>query len=120
MSFKKFMARALQPPEDGEARPASEPAEAMQERASPMTKAQFEKHLIERMNALLEEADERKGLGIFANVVSWKLAVLGHHCGPGATGHIVRLFGGHLEHMVEVERGQREADAVRKRGGLPS
>jgi hypothetical protein len=119
VSFEKFLAQVLQPPEDGEGRPSPEPAEAVQDRA-PMTKVQFERHLIERMNALLEEADERKGLGIFANVVSWKLAVLGHHCGPGATGHIIRLFGGHLEHMVEVERGQREADAVRKRGGLPS
>ena len=119
MSFEKFLAQVLQPPEDGEGRPSPEPAEAVQDRG-PMTKVQFERHLIERMNALLEEADERKGLGIFANVVSWKLAVLGHHCGPGATGHIIRLFGGHLEHMVEVERGQREADAVRKRGGLPS
>jgi len=119
MSFEKFMARALQSPEDGEGRPAPEAAEALQGRA-PMTKAQFEKHLIERMNALLAEADERKGLAVFANVVSWKLAVLGHHCGPGATGHIVRLLGGHLEHLVELERGQREAEAARKRGDLPS
>ena len=120
MSFKKFMARALQPLEDREARPAPEPAESMQKRASPMTKAQFEKHLIERMNALLAEADDRKGLAVFANVVTWKLAVLCHHSGPGATGHIVRLLGGHIEHLVEVERGQREARAARKRGDLPS
>lgn len=119
MSFEKFMAKALQPPEDREGRPAPEPAEEIPVHAA-MTKAQFERHLIERMNALLVEADERKGLGIFANVVSWKLAVLGHHCGPGATGHIVRLFGGHLEHLVEVERGQREAEAARKRGDRPS
>jgi len=119
VSFGKFLAQALRPPEEGEARPAPAPAEEIRNRA-PMTKAQFERHLIERMNALLEEADERKGLGIFANVVSWKLAVLGHHCGPGATGHIIRLFGGHLEHMVEIERGQREADAARKKGDLPS
>jgi hypothetical protein len=119
VSFEKFLARALQPPEDGEGRPGPDPAEAIQDRA-PMTKVQFERHLIERMNALLEEADERKGLAIFANVVSWKLAVLGHHCGPGATGHIVRLLGGHLEHLVELERGQRESEAARKRGNLPS
>lgn len=119
MSFEKFMAQALQAPEDGKAGTAGEPAGMRQER-TPLTSAQYETHLIERMNALLQEADERKGLGIFANVVSWKLAVLGHHSGPGATGHILRLFGGHLERLVEVERGQREAEAARERGDRPS
>jgi len=119
MSFEKFMAKAHRHPENGEQRRSPEPAASAQGPEA-MTKAQFEHHLIERMNALLGEAEARKALSTFADVVAWKLAVLGHHCGAGATGHIVRLFGGHLEHLAKVERGRREAEQARRASHLPS
>jgi hypothetical protein len=79
----------------------------------------LEQRYVEQMNALLADADEQDALVVFAEVVTWKLAVLAYRCGPAATEDMLRRFGGHLQTLAQQERAQREAEEARKQGRLP-
>ncbi len=119
MGFEKFMDKVLRPG-SGDEDAASAGRSEEEGAREPMSDEQFERHLVERMNALLDEAAERKALHVFADVAAWKLAALGYGCGPAAVGNVLRLFGGYLEKLVEAERAQREAQEARKDVRLPN
>ena len=57
---------------------------------------------IESMNALLADAQERNAVGVFTEVVAWKLAVVAFHWGPRAAGDVVRRLGAHLGNLAEA------------------
>jgi hypothetical protein len=77
---------------------------------------QVEQRYIEAANALLDDAIERSAVRVLADVLAWKLAVIGYHHGPGATGDVVQKLGFHLVKLDEVARAQQEAEQAAKEG----
>jgi hypothetical protein len=100
---------------------ATDMAEGICERepASPLTEDELRERLVEQMNAMARDADKRDMLPVFVQVATWKLAAIGHRCGPIATGDILRQLGWQLTAMEERAQAQREADEARAQGRMP-
>ncbi|MBM4409424.1 MAG: hypothetical protein FJ038_12710 [Chloroflexi bacterium] len=121
--FKDFLEKVLAPVQaDAEARPSqSAPApagEAKETRAVP--DGELERRYVEVMNALLADAQEHNAVGVFTEVVAWKLAVVAFHWGPRAAGDVVRRLGAHLGNLAEAAEAQREADSAKEAGHRPN
>lgn len=99
--------------------PGAQASGASEAPLAPMTKEELEQRFVGQMNAMLDEADQRRMLPVFANVVSWKLAVLAHRCGPYVTGDVLRYLGHHLAVLAERDAAQREADNAKRKGQRP-
>lgn len=82
--------------------------------------AELERGYVKTMNALLENAVEQRELRLFVDVVTWKLAAVGHYYGPKATSDILQKLGGHLTSMAEASDAQSAADAAKKAGHKPN
>jgi len=96
-------------------------AEGISERepVAPLTEAELRERLVEQVNAMAREADDRDMLAVFVQVLSWKLAAIAHACGPLAAGDILRQLGWHLMAFEERAKAQREADEAREQGRKP-
>jgi len=122
--FRSFLKKVLAPIQ-GEDRTEGAPAASTapgEEPAPPeaVPAKELERRYIEVMNALLTDANERRAVNIFTDVVAWKLAMVAYHFGPGAAGDIVRKLGAHLVTIAEAEQAQREAKQAEKAGRRPN
>lgn len=84
-----------------------------------LTEDELRERLVEKMNAMADDASKRAMLAVYVQVAAWKLAAIGHCCGPIATGDILQQFGWHMAAFEESARAQREADAARAQGQQP-
>ena len=98
-----------------------------QEKAAPAAKpampaetdAELEARYVAQLNALVDDAADRRKIPVFVNAAAWKLAVIAHRCGTYAAGDILRLFGEHVCALAEKERAAREAEQARSDGRQP-
>ncbi len=86
---------------------------------TPQDAKAFEATLLEKMDALLDEAARRRFLPAFANVVTWKLAEMVVHSGPYVAGDVMRLLGQHLCDLAEEAQAAREAQEAKEQGRRP-
>ncbi|MEW5864584.1 MAG: hypothetical protein AB1773_13485 [Pseudomonadota bacterium] len=86
---------------------------------APITEDELRDRLVAQMNAMAEEAINRRMLAVFVQVAAWKLAAIGHRCGPAAIGDILRQLGWQLMAIEEHSNAQREARKARARGHAP-
>ena len=122
--FKDFLAKVVAPIRaDAKTQPAEvaqTPTREAQISRQTVWDEELEGRYVEVMNALLADAQERSAVAVFAEVVTWKLAVVAYHWGPRVTGDIVRRLGVHLGALAEVTDAKREADAAKEAGHRPN
>jgi hypothetical protein len=118
--FKDFLERVLSPVRDDVQTEPEQVFPKLETKAeSPSQRVpndELERRYIAVMNELLADAQKHNAMNVFADVVSWKLAVVAHLWGARATGDILRKFGGHLATLTEAAAAQRESDAATKDG----
>ena len=81
---------------------------------------ELQRRYVAVVNAVFADALERRSLVVFADVLTWKLAMIANHFGSQATGDILQKFGAHLEFLAAAEEAQGEADKAKKEGRLPN
>lgn len=122
--FKEFLDKVLAPiganagAEPAQVTPAPESKTGVRPEA--VGDDELERRYIEVMNALFADAQAREAMHVFADVVTWKLAVLAYHWGPKATGDVIRRIGAHLAVIADAAEAQREADAAKDAGHRPN
>jgi hypothetical protein len=122
--FKNFLEKVLAPIQ-GEARTEHAPADLTtpgkeQTAREVVPDKELERRYIEVMNALFVDAVERRAINVFTDVVTWKLAMVAYHFGPGAAGDVMRKLGAHLVSTAQAEEAQREAKQAEKAGRRPN
>ncbi len=122
--FKEFLNKVLAPiganagAEHAQVPPAPESKTGLRPKA--VGDDELERRYVEVMNALFVDAEARDAINVFADVVTWKLAVLAYHWGPKATADVIRRFGAHLAVIADAAEAQREADAAKDMGHRPN
>jgi hypothetical protein len=99
------------------AMPAVAPQKAPLLEAPPSVE-EYEAKLVEQMNAITRDAQDRRMLHVFVDVATWKLAAIAHHGGIHVAGDIQARLGWHLRQIAEQELAGREAQAARGEGRL--
>ncbi len=122
--FKYFLEKVLAPIRIGTRAQAAqvipEPKEEPESPRENVPDDDLQRRYVAVMNELLDDAQKHNAMSVFTDVVTWKLAVVAHHCGLRATGDIVRKLGSHLGTLAEVADAQREADAAQEAGCRPN
>ena len=121
-NFKNFLDKVLAPIRGGAGAGAVITVPKADEPAPPpaVSEEELERRYVEVMNALFNDAKSRDMMRVFTDVMTWKLAVVGHYWGQAATADVVRRFGAHLASLAEAEQAQREADAAKEAGHRPN
>ena len=121
-NFKNFLDKVLAPIRGGAGAEAVITVPKADEPAPPpaVSEDELERRYVEVMNALFNDAKSSDMMRVFTDVVTWKLAVVGHYWGPAATADVVRRLGAHLASLAEAEQAQREADAAKEAGHRPN
>ena len=122
--FKYFLEKVLAPIQIGTRTQAAqvipEPKEEPESQRQNVPGDEPQRRYVAVMNELLDDAQKHNAMSVFNDVVTWKLAVVAHHCGLRATGDIVRKLGSYLGTLADVADAQREADAAKEAGCRPN
>ena len=121
--FQDFLQKVLAPVQsdtDAQPSPAAPAPKPETVAPTPVPFDELERRYVKVMNALLEDAQAREAVAVFAEVVAWKLAVVAYHWGPQATGDVLRRFGDHLDNIAKTAQAQREADEAKEAGSQPN
>lgn len=121
--FKTFLAKVLEPIEvsaDPHTTLTSPGAAGEAADSTPVVYRGPADRYVAVMNALLADAQARKAVDVFTDVVTWKLAVVAFNWGPRVAGDIVRSLGNHLAHLAEMAEAQHEAEAEKEAGRQPN
>jgi hypothetical protein len=97
--------------------PIAEPP-ALPQPAGALTAEELEAQLVEKLNSMVRDANDRGMLQVFVDVAAWKLAAVALKGGPYIAGDIQARLGGHLRHMAEQDQAHKESDEARREGKL--
>lgn len=82
------------------------------EAQSQRLRARFEAQLAE----MRSEASQHNYVALFADCLTWELALCIVRHGAIVAGDILARLGGHVNRVLEYQTAQREADSVREQG----
>ena len=85
----------------------------------PVSEQELVARYVAQMNAMSEDASERRMLQVFVDVAAWKLATIAYNCGAGVAGDVIRRLGGHLNDIALRADATREAAEAKSQGRLP-
>jgi hypothetical protein len=98
---------------------ASEIEPAAEQRAEPSSLAQLADRYAEQLQALIDDALERRSLPVLIDVLTWAIARFVVAYGHEATGDVLSRLGSHIRYLSEHQRSVRDADAARNEGRKP-
>lgn len=118
--FKDFVDNLLVPIRAGDSSPSAQIILAAggdsQASAPKVPLDELDRRYVAVMDALLVDAQARDAVRVFADAVTWKLAVVAYQYGPEAVADILRKLGGHMGNIAENLAAQSEANAAQEAG----
>ena len=79
-----------------------------------------EQRYLEVLAGLLGEANAGSQIRVLADNLAWTLAHIAVNCGVGATGDILRTFGGYVCQLEARKQALAEAEQAKEEGRLPN
>jgi hypothetical protein len=78
------------------------------------------RHYLDTLNALVDDASDRRNLRMLADALAWTLARIAVYCGTKATGDIVAYLGKYMIEIEERNEARRELERQREEGRRPN
>ena len=75
---------------------------------------------LDALNALVDDAAERRNLRMLADALAWTLARIAVYCGTKATGDILAYLGKYMIEIEERNEARRELEHQRAEGVRPN